>query len=175
MKHLFSFFFVALLGASLFPACKPQQEPESCNKVENAQNLVESSSIVGLWQQMRSVEVTDESLDATAVLLTPRPRYKCIMADGSYYLLDVKVDADGVPSNTILHYGTYELQGDSIMLEHIVNCSTDPNLAGVTSTVRYSLTDVNTLSIYYNFGLEGGSEDGANEWMPETWKRVGMN
>ena len=174
MKQFFSFLCVALLGAGLLSSCLQQPETAAKNKsVENIQNLVESNTMVGLWQQMRSVEIVDEASGETITLLKARLRYKCIMTDGTYYLLDVKVDTEGVATNTILHYGTYELQGDDVMLEHIVNCSTDPKLAGVTSTVRYTLTDVNTISLYYNFG-EGGTEEGANEWVPETWKRVGL-
>ena len=177
MKQLLSFFFAALFGAGLMSSCTPKQPAETAedSTVGNTRNLVESNSMVGLWQQVRTTEVVDEASEMAVPIMKLRPRYKCIMPDGTYYLLDVKVDSDGVATSTILHYGTYEFQDSDVMLEHIVNCSTDPNLAGITSTVRYTLVDVNTISIYYNFGLEGGSEEGANEWVPETWKRVGMN
>lgn len=158
------------MAASLLASCCNQNCEKQCKSEEN---LAESKSIVGLWQQMKSVEVADEESGDVFTTLQPAPRYKCIMEDGTYYLLNLNVAADGTVTSFIDHYGTFELQGDSIELEHINTCSTNPRISGITSTVRYSMPDQNTLSMYYNFGLDEGSE-GSNEWVPETWKRVLM-
>lgn len=168
MKKLFLLAFAAVM----LIACGKQ---ESCNKCcKPDENLIESKSLAGLWQQMKNVEIVDDESGETITTLQLVPRYKCIMEDGTYYLLNCTINPDGILTSFVDHYGTYELQGDSIEIEHINTCSTNPSLAGVTSTVRYSLIDQNTLSMYYNFGIAEGSE-GSNEWVPETWKRVLMD
>lgn len=167
MKRIFLLASAAVMLAS----CSNQ---ESCSKCQQSdENLVESTRIVGLWQQLKNYEIIDEEIGESITVLRPVPRYKCIMEDGTYYLLNCTVNPDGLVTSFIDHYGTYELQGDSIELEHINTCSTKPELAGVTSTVRYSLPDQNTMTMYYNFGIADGSE-GSSEWVPETWKRVLM-
>lgn len=172
MKRIFILFLCALTGAGAMTSCQPQQT--ETKQAAETQFLAESNSLVGLWQRMQSTEITDEETGETLTLLTPKPRFKCIMPDGTYYLLNCKVDANGNVTSAIDHYGTYELIGDTLQLEHINVCSSQPRLSGVTSHVRYSLPDVNTLTMYYNFGLEGGLEEGSNEWVPETWRRVSM-
>ncbi len=169
MKHLFIFAAFTLGAMILQTSCSepvPQPSPEQ-------KHLVESTTIVGLWQQMKTNEVVDEETGADIVQQIPRARYKCIMADGTYFLLDAEPSEDGSEHSTIIHYGRYSIVGDSLEIEHIEVCPTVPSLNGHDSHVRYSLPDNNTMTLYYKFALEEGIP-GSTEWTPEFWKRVTM-
>ena len=138
---------------------------------EKPQHVVESSGLVGIWQQMMTNEVVDEETGLVLTAQVARPRYKVIMADGTYYIMDAVTDADGVVHSNIVHYGTYDIVGDTLQVEHIECCSFEPRLNGHDSYVRYTLPDVNTFSLYFKFGIEE-EIPGSTEWTPEIWKRV---
>jgi len=170
MKQIYSLFSLSLLAAFMTSSCCGGEEPAAPTEQKH---LVESTSIVGLWQQMKVTEIIDEATGEEIEQQTPRPRYKCIMADGTYYLLNVELGEDGSGRSTIIHYGSYSIVGDSLEIEHIEVCPSVPNLNGHDSHVRYSLPDNNTMSLYYKFALEEGIP-GSTEWNPEIWKRVQM-
>jgi len=169
MKQMSFLLGVAVMATAFTTSCCNQPQPVPAPQ----KSLVESTSIVGLWQQMKTNEVIDEETGMEIVQQKPRPRYKCIMADGTYYLLDVELGEDGSGRSTIIHYGTYSIEGDSLEIEHIEVCPTVPNLNGHDSHVRFNLLDANTMSLYYKFALEEGIP-GSTEWTPEIWKRVTM-
>lgn len=166
MNKLISACLITLGTLSICASCKEEKKPAVAPA-----NLVESSSIVGIWQRMQPSEYVDEETGLTISTLTPRSRYKCIMSDGTYFLLDAKNDRNGELKTNIIHYGSYTLKGDTLEIEHIENCPTQPVLNGHDSFVRYELSDVNTLSLYYRFGVSDGSA-GSSVWTPEIWKRV---
>lgn len=135
-------------------------------------NLVESSNIIGLWQRMLTEEIEDEETGLTVTTLTPEPFFKCIMNDGTYVIFETVAGASEEAGTRIIHYGDYTLVGDTIEIEHVEISPTYPQLTGHDCTVRYQLSDVNTLSAYYKFV---GDEDGSlvsSEWTPEIFKRV---
>lgn len=169
MKKTFSLCVLIMTMVAMTTACYQRPEPE----VVEYKHMAESITIVGLWQQMKTTEIVDEETGQEIVQQIPRPRYKCIMADGTYYLLDVTLGEDGSGKTTIIHYGNYSLQGDSLQIEHIELCPSVPGLSGHDSHVRYSLPDASTMSLYYKFALEEGIP-GSSEWTPEIWKRVSM-
>ena len=122
---------------------------------------------------MQIDETIDDETGITFTSQVPRSRYKCIMADGSYYLLNVGTGDNGEVRTKILHYGTYTIEGDTLQIEHIETCSDVPALNGHDSYVRYNMPDSNTITLYYKFGVATGLP-GSNEWNQEVWKRVTM-
>ena len=172
MKNIFSFWLVALFFAALYISCTAPTTEEQVASHDT--HMMESTSLVGLWQQMQLS--TDEDAETGMVLSaeTPKPKFKCIMADGSYFLMEVSVREDGTVDPRILHYGTYTTEGDSIQIEHIEICVDVPALNGQNCTIRYNLASPDMLNLYYKLGVETGTP-GSSEWNPEIWKRVKLN
>lgn len=169
MKQIISLCTFAIVAMFLQTSCIEGPAQPTIEK----KPLVESTSIVGLWQQMKTTEIIDEETGMEIEQQMPRPRYKCIMSDGTYFLLNVELGEDGSGHSTIIHYGRYTTVGDSLEIEHVDVCPTVPGLSGHDSHVRYTLPDNNTMTLYYKFALEEGIP-GSTEWTPEVWKRVKM-
>ena len=167
MKKTFLLFAAAFGAMAYFVSCNC----ETSAPTEAPTHLIESTGLVGIWQQMLTNDVIDEETGLTFTAQVARPRYKVIMADGTYYIMDAVTDAGGVVHSNIVHYGTYDIVGDTLQIEHIECCSFEPRLNGHDSYVRYNLPDVNTFSLYFKFGIEE-EIPGSTEWTPEIWKRV---
>lgn len=159
------------LSAALFAALFCVSCGESKNDNAPKSNLVESSNLIGLWQRLQSVEVVDEETGLEVTTLVPENFYKLIMNDGTYVIYESIADAEGTPNTRIIHYGDFTLVGDTIEIEHVEISPTYPQLTGHDCTVRYQLSDVNTLSAFYKFNEDDGSLV-STEWSPEVFKRV---
>lgn len=166
-------FQLASLAAGLILLATSCTQPKTTEAPVQVPHIIESSNIVGLWQQIQVKDSIDEETGITMTSQTPRSRYKCIMPDGTYFLLNVQQDEHSQIATKVLHYGTYTIQGDTMQVEHIESCADVPALNGHESYVRYNMPDVNTITLYYKFGVETGSP-GSSEWNQELWKRVTM-
>lgn len=155
---------VAALG--VFSSCT-QPAAESVP----AQNIVESTDIVGLWQKYSEVEVEDMDGNSSTIL-RPYNLYKCILPDGNFFLFRANPGQDSTEVLTHIElYGTYETSADTLCTEMIVNHCSEPELSGRTSDIHYNMPDVNSMNVWYNIKNADGST-GSNEWTPEIWKRV---
>ena len=171
MKTFFSFWMVALSVAVLCLSCTP---PASQQTMSQDTHMIGSTGLVGLWQQMQLTTDEDEETGTVLSAETPKPKFKCIMADGTYFLMEVSTREDGSVIPTILHYGTYTTEGDSLEIEHIEVYKDVPALNGQKSYVRYNMASPDLINLFYKFGVETGSP-GSSEWNPEIWKRVKLN
>ena len=170
MKKLTSLVAV-LVAVAAVSSCAPKESEEA---VPHKFHLIESTNIIGLWQQMDVNEVLDDEGNLAFRTQVPKTKYKCIMPNGNYFLMEVVRDeATGVQDTKILHYGTYTLQCDTMQIEHIESCFDVPELNGHDSYVRYNMPDENTITLYYKFGVETNTP-GSSEWNQEVWRRVEM-
>ena len=163
--------FSMMVVAAALGSCANQASEE---KGSSKNHVMESNTLVGLWQQMDINEVLDEEGNVTFQTQVPRSKYKCIMPNGTYFLMEVEPESGAAGALTkILHYGSYTLEGDTLQIEHIESCFDVPELNGHDSYVRYNLPDDETLTLYYKFGVET-SHPGSSEWNQEVWRRVLM-
>ncbi|MEL1240586.1 DUF4488 domain-containing protein [Flavobacterium flavipallidum] len=115
-----------------------------------------SKSIVGIWRLIDERKLTNgESIR----ILTGD--YKVINADGTYYTFAT------LPNETIIvQYGSYEIESDSTLVEHIIENVLHPRLSGKDSPIKYNLIDENTMSVAWSYNLEG------KIWLNEKWIRL---
>lgn len=169
MKNANTFKMSALLTGllvlgSLSACCeKPASTPP--------QNIVESTTIVGLWQKQKEVAVEDvDGNQLTA--LEGTDLYKCVAPDGTFFLFRAATDAEGRERSRVELYGTYVVSSDSVCTEVITTHCLRPTLSGITSELHFVQPSSNELNVWYNLKSDDGTS-GSNEWVPEIWHRVG--
>lgn len=168
MKHIPTLILAAIAAGTFITSCGPKAASGP------APSIIESQSLIGLWQKQREVTVEDES-GVTLTALERTNLYKCILADGNFFLFRAETDSlTGLPTSRIEMYGTYALEGDTVCHETITNHCSLPELTGIESEVHYKLTDPKTLSLHYNLEVPDGSA-GSSVWNPELWTRVKTN
>ncbi|GGA66445.1 hypothetical protein GCM10008015_03930 [Flavobacterium palustre] len=115
-----------------------------------------SKSIVGIWRRIDERKlVNGESIKIVT------GDYKVINADGTYYTFAT------LPYETIIvQYGSYEIESDSTLVEHIIQNVLHPRLSGKDSPIKYSLIDENTMTVAWSYNLEG------KIWLNEKWIRL---
>lgn len=167
MRHLLSLCATAMAAGCFLSSCSAS----SADPATPAPSIIESQSIVGLWQKTQEVTVEDEGGTEATINQTTN-LFKCILPDGNFILFRAYTDTlTGIPTSRIEMYGTYALQGDTLCQEVITNHCVLPELTGLTSEVHFSLPDPQSMSLYYNLETPDGSA-GSSEWFPEKWVRV---
>jgi len=120
-------------------------------------DLIESKSLVGIWQQAQVRKTTDgqSKIINTAV-------YKVLNADNSFVFFSI---SSNELNTNVSHWGTYKITSDSTYTESVTRHYTSPALDKSESQMRFKLLDENTLFMqYYN--------DANKMWIPEVWLRV---
>lgn len=150
----------------MFTSCGGGQD----NTTEPAPSIIESNSLVGLWQKEGEVTIDDGEGNEVTVI-QPTNLYKCILPDGNFFLFRAYTNANQQNVSQIELYGTYSDVSDSTYTEVITTHCTMPNLSGVSSELRYNMPSNNMLNVYYILQTEDGGSV-SNEWTPEVWHRV---
>lgn len=142
MKHIFTLLIV------VFSATLSAQTEQN--------HIPVSKSIVGIWRLIdEKTLINGESLKIVT------GNYKVINADGTYYTFVTW------PNETaIAQYGSYEIESDSTLVEHIIKHVLHPSLSGKNSPIKYSLIDENTMKMAWSYNL------GGNIWINEKWIRL---
>ena len=120
-------------------------------------DLVESKSLVGIWQQAQANQSNDGQLK-----ITKQPVYKVLNTDNTFFCFAI---SSNDLSSTVSHWGTYKITSDSTYSESVTRHYTSPALDKSESQMRFKLLDENALLMeYYN--------DANKMWIPELWIRV---
>jgi len=115
-----------------------------------------SKSIVGIWRLIDEKKlVNGESIKIVT------GNYKVINADGTYYTFVTWPN-----ETTIAQYGSYEIESDSTLVEHIIKHLLQPRLSGKDSPIKYNLIDENTMTVAWSYNLDG------KIWVNEKWIRL---
>lgn len=115
-----------------------------------------SKSIVGIWRLIdERTLVNGESIKIVT------GGYKVINADGTYYTFVTWPN-----ETTITQYGSYKIESDSTLVEHIIENVLQPRLSGKDSPIKYSLIDENTMTVAWSYNFNG------NIWINEKWIRL---
>lgn len=117
-----------------------------------------TNTLVGVWQQEQTVQ---EGGKTRTIHL---PVWKVITADGTFYTFLI---ASRNGRSMKMNEGTYTLNSDSVMTEHVHRSLTAPELDGCDNAIRYRFVDANTIQIVYR--MPDALKDGH-----ETWRRVTM-
>lgn len=142
MKHIFTLLII-VFSATLSAQTKQIHIPVS-------------KSIIGIWRLIDERTLTNgESIKIVT------GDYKVINADGTYYTFVTWPN-----ETTIAQYGSYEIESDSTLVEHIIENVLHPRLSGKDSPIKYSLIDENTMMMAWSFSLDG------NNWVNEKWIRL---
>jgi hypothetical protein len=120
--------------------------------------LVESKSLVGIWQQAQANQSNDGQLKVINL-----PTYKVIKEDMTYYSFSIN-NLNNINSN-VVHWGTYKITSDSTFTESVIKHYAFPALDNSESIMRFKLLDDNMLVMKYYNNVN-------KEWVPEVWKRV---
>jgi len=163
----------AALVLGLFASCSDSRAPKAvAETVPCASSIIESSSYVGLWQKFQEITVEDAETEMVIKSVAPTNLFKCILPDGNYFLYRAFTDAtsDQVVSRVEV-YGTYKMQGDSVVVEHIVTNCALPELSNIDSDVIYKMSDKDNMDVYYKLRNSDGTP-GSSEYLPEHWQRV---
>lgn len=167
MKNAFSFkalaITVSLLSLGFLSSC--YNAPQETSK----QNIVESNSMIGLWQKQKEVPVEVDGVQMT--IMENTNLYKCVLGDGTFFLFRAYTDSLGHEQSQVELYGTYLLTADTLCTEVITTHCLRPALSGITSDLHYELPSRDLLNVWYNLKDDDGTS-GSNEWIPEVWKRV---
>jgi hypothetical protein len=142
MKHIFTLLII-VFSATLSAQTKQIHIPVS-------------KSIIGIW---RLIDERTLANGESIKILTGD--YKVINADGTYYTFVTWPN-----ETTIAQYGSYEIETDSTLVEHIIENVLHPRLNGKNSPIKYSLIDENTMMMAWSFSLDG------NNWVNEKWIRL---
>lgn len=134
MKHFFLFIFSILTLASV--AQTKQKKKVKTLELKKATHVPASKKLVGIWRQTGVANP-----DNGEVYAINTGNFKVINPDGTYYTF---VNWDML-NTTIGQYGTYTITSDSTMVEHIIRHALVPALDGKESTVRFKMTDENTM------------------------------
>lgn len=122
-------------------------------------DLVESKSLVGIWQQ---AQVDNSSPDGQTKIFNV-PTYKVLKEDMTFYCFSIN-NFNNLNSN-VTHWGTYKITSDSTFTESVIKHYAFPDLDNSESLMRYKLLDENTLLMQYYNSVN-------KQWVPEIWKRV---
>ena len=121
-------------------------------------DLVESKSLVGIWQQAQ----VNQSPDGQTKVIN-LTTYKVIKEDMTYYSFSIN-NLNNINSN-VVHWGTYKITSDSTFTESVIKHYAFPALDNSESIMRFKLLDDNMLVMKYYNNVN-------KEWVPEVWKRV---
>lgn len=142
MKHIFTLLII-VFSATLSAQTKQIHIPVS-------------KSIIGIWRL-----IDERTLANGESIKIVTGDYKVINADGTYYTFVTWPN-----ETTIAQYGSYEIESDSTLVEHIIENVLHPRLSGKDSPIKYSLIDENTMMMAWSFSLDG------NNWVNEKWIRL---
>lgn len=142
MKHIFALLTI-IFSATLSAQTKQIHIPVS-------------KSIIGIWRLIDEKTLTNGE---TINILTGD--YKVINADGTFYIF-----ATWPTGITIVQYGSYEIETDTTLVEHIIQNVLHPRLNEKNSPIKYCLIDENTMMMAWSFSLDG------NNWVNEKWIRL---
>ncbi len=167
-----SLFLSAALLVGMFSSCCQQECSKEGASAGPSSPIIESSSYIGLWQKYQETIVEDPETEMVIKSVAPTNLFKCILPDGNYFLYRAYTDAESNQVvSTIEVYGTYKMQGDSAIVEHILtNCSV-PELSNIDSDVIYKMSDKDNMDVYYKLRNADGTP-GSSEYEPEHWQRV---
>jgi hypothetical protein len=115
-----------------------------------------AKTLVGIWRQTTVMLNNGNSVKALT------GNYKVINADGTYYTFVTWPE-----KTTIGHYGSYEIKSDSLLVEHIINHSMNPNLNGTDQLSKFKQIDENTIEMAWSI-------DNIN-WINERWERLPLS
>lgn len=115
-----------------------------------------SKSIVGIWRLIDERKLLNGE---TIKIITGD--YKVINADGTYYTF-----VTWPKETTIAQYGSYKIESDSTLVEHIIQNVIHPRFSGKDSPLKYSLIDENTMKMSWSPNLDG------KIWVDEKWIRL---
>jgi hypothetical protein len=146
-------------------SCAPQTETTTAES-----SIIESTSLVGLWQKEGEVTIDDGEGNELTVI-QPTNLYKCILPDGNFFLFRAYTNGEQKNVSQIELYGTYTLTSDSVYTEVITCHCINPALSGVKSDLHYNMAEKDLVNVWYNLQLSDGST-GSSEWTPEVWHRV---
>lgn len=142
MKHIFTLLII-VFSATLSAQTEQNHAPIS-------------KSIVGIWR------LIDERTFANGESMKiATGDYKVINADGTYYTFVTWPN-----ETTIAQYGSYQIESDSTLVEHIIKHVLHPRLSGKKSPIKYSLIDENTMMMAWSYNFNG------NIWINEKWIRL---
>lgn len=120
-------------------------------------DLIESKSLVGIWQQAQVKKTADGQ---STIIKTPI--YKVLNADKSFYCFSIN---NNELNSNISHFGSYNITSDSTFIESVTKHYNSPAMDNSESQMRFKLLDDNTLFMqYYN--------EANKVWVPEVWMRV---
>lgn len=169
MKNTITFSVFALMAGvtslNLFSSCCEEK------KIETPQSsIIESTDLIGIWQKEAEVVTEDEEGNEFSLIQTTN-LYKCILADGSFFLFRAYTDSLNNNISQVELYGTYTLSADTLCSEFILCHCTNPSLTGIASDLHYNMPEKDVLNVWYNLKNSDGTS-GSNEWTPEVWRRV---
>jgi len=121
-------------------------------------DLVESKSLVGIWQQAQ----VNKSPDGQTKIIN-LTTYKVLNADKTFYCFSIN-NLNNLNTN-IIHWGSYNITSDSTFTESVTKHYAFPALDNSESLMRYKLLDENTLLMQYYNSVN-------KQWVPEIWVRV---
>ncbi len=115
----------------------------SCFTFQAQTQLATSKTLIGMWNQTGGIdyEVGDKDL------IVPSDFYKIINADGTFFTFIPTPKKYTGSSPIISQYGTYEIDSESMLTEHIDGHAINPRMVGKSVTLKYKLKDENTLII----------------------------
>lgn len=165
-------FLSAALVLGMFSSCCNSNAPKCDAPSASGAPIVESTTYVGLWQKYQETTVEDSETDMVIKSVAPTNLFKCILPDGNYFLYRAFTDAaSGQVVSRIEVYGTYQIQGDSVIVEHILTNCALPELSNIDSDVIYKMSDKDNMDVYYKLRNSDGTP-GSSEYLPERWQRV---
>ena len=120
-------------------------------------DLIESKSLVGIWQQARVTQSRDGNVKIVKATV-----YKVLNADKSFYC--ISITNNDLTTNVSI-CGSFKITSDSTYTESVTRHYTSPSMDNSESQMRFKLLDENTLLMqYYN--------EANKVWIPEIWVRV---
>lgn len=120
-------------------------------------DLVESKSLVGIWQQAQANQSNDGQIK-----INKQPVYKVLNTDNTFFCFAI---SSNDLSSTVSHWGTYKITSDSTYTESVTRHYTSSALDKSESQMRFKRLDENTIIMkYYN--------EANKQWVPELWYRV---
>ncbi|MFV0566680.1 MAG: DUF4488 domain-containing protein [Flavobacteriaceae bacterium] len=127
------------------------------------QQLANSTTIIGMWNQTGGI---DYEAGNNNTLTAPSNFYKIINTyDGTFLTFVSTPKAYTGDTPIISQYGTYKIEPDGMITEHIDQHVINPRLIGKDVTLKYKLQDENTLVLSW-------SPNEGKTWIDEVWTRV---
>ena len=125
----------------------------------NQTHIPASETMVGIWRQTGLVNPSTGEMMPVVTQV-----YKVINTDKTFFTFITSVINDPRSPSVIGLYGTYEINTDSTLVEHIVKHDLNPKMTGTSVELRYKMKDKNTLMLAWKNTI--------GIWVNEIWTRL---